>query len=77
MSHNCVQANDFHAYVLRGEDGITFTPHIDENYILSWENDGGLPNPPAICLRDIVKDIVGADGFVEVSDNEIDEILKG
>lgn len=25
-----------------GKDGITFVPHIDDEGILSWTNDGGL-----------------------------------
>lgn len=28
-----------------GDDGVTFTPHISEQGVLSWTNDGGLPNP--------------------------------
>lgn len=31
-------------------DGATFTPKIDENGILSWTNDKGLPNPPEVNL---------------------------
>ena len=31
-------------------DGATFTPSIDENGILSWTNDKGLPNPPEVNL---------------------------
>ena len=34
-----------------GKDGITFIPHISSDYELSWENDGGLENPPSINLR--------------------------
>ncbi len=31
-------------------DGATFTPNIDENGIMSWKNDKGLPNPPPVNL---------------------------
>lgn len=33
-----------------GSSGITFTPHIDENNVLSWTNDGGLENPESVEL---------------------------
>lgn len=51
---------------VQGENGATFTPHI-ENGVLSWINDGGLPNPePVTIVRDytnlgkIVKHILGS-----------------
>ena len=31
-------------------DGVTFIPHISEDYILSWTNDGGLQNPDPVDL---------------------------
>lgn len=31
------------------KNGVTFTPSID-NGVLSWTNDGGLPNPPPISV---------------------------
>ena len=34
-----------------GADGVTFTPSIDEQKILSWTNDGGLDNPEPIDLN--------------------------
>ena len=30
--------------------GTTFTPHVDENGIISWTNDGGLPNPEPVDI---------------------------
>lgn len=33
-----------------GGDGITFIPHISDDYILSWTNDGGLANPDPVDL---------------------------
>ena len=35
----------------KGEDGATFIPMTDENGNLSWVNDKGLPNPPAVNIR--------------------------
>lgn len=36
---------------VQGENGTTFVPKI-ENGVLSWENNGGLPNPPDFVLAD-------------------------
>lgn len=38
-----------------GHDGTTFIPHVDDNGLLSWTNDGGLPNPSPVSIK-------GADG---------------
>lgn len=34
-----------------GQSGATFTPHMTADGVLSWTNDKGLTNPPAISLR--------------------------
>lgn len=34
---------------VQGENGTTFIPKI-ENGVLSWTNDGNLPNPPDLVL---------------------------
>lgn len=34
-----------------GASGATFIPHIDENKILTWTNDGGLENPEPVDLN--------------------------
>ena len=31
--------------------GVTFTPHISEDHILSWTNNGGLENPEPVDLN--------------------------
>jgi hypothetical protein len=36
---------------IAGANGVTFTPHIDEKKILTWTNDGGLPNPAPVDLN--------------------------
>lgn len=33
-----------------GGSGATFIPHVSEDYILSWTNDGGLENPEPVDL---------------------------
>lgn len=36
---------------IAGASGATFIPHIDENRILTWTNDGGLDNPEPVDLN--------------------------
>ena len=36
---------------ITGASGATFTPHISEDKILTWTNDGGLPNPDPVDLN--------------------------
>lgn len=36
---------------LTGTDGVTFLPQVSPDGDLSWSNDGGLPNPPAVNIR--------------------------
>lgn len=36
---------------IAGAAGATFIPHIDENGILTWTNDGNLENPPPYDLN--------------------------
>ena len=31
--------------ITNSKDGVTFTPSVDSNGVISWTNDGGLPNP--------------------------------
>jgi hypothetical protein len=33
-----------------GGTGVTFIPHVSDDYILSWTNDGGLENPAPVDL---------------------------
>lgn len=41
----------------KGEfDGVTFVPFVSNNGIISWTNDGGLPNPTPV-------NIIGARGY--------------
>lgn len=37
--------------VIYGKDGVTFTPSVDEDGLLSWTNDGGLENPETTNLK--------------------------
>lgn len=34
-----------------GIDGVTFTPSVDNEGVISWTNDGGLPNPNPVSIR--------------------------
>lgn len=41
---------DKHKDELKGEKGTTFIPKISDEGVLSWTNDGGLPNPEPVEL---------------------------
>lgn len=43
-------------------DGVTFTPHVSSDHILSWSNNGGLENPEPIDLNPF-------DEWVEIEDD--------
>lgn len=32
-------------------NGFTFTPSVNDSGVLSWSNDGGLPNPPSVNVK--------------------------
>ena len=34
-----------------GIDGVTFTPSVSSDGVISWTNDGGLSNPPSMSIR--------------------------
>lgn len=34
-----------------GEDGATYTPLVSETGVLSWVNNGGLPNPDPVSIK--------------------------
>lgn len=44
-----------------GAAGVTFIPHVSEDYILSWTNDGGLENPEPV-------DLYPHDEWIELND---------
>lgn len=51
-----------------GENGATFTPHVDSNGYLSWSNDKGLKNPETVNIKGYtpIKNVDyydGEDGF--------------
>lgn len=33
-----------------GAPGVTFTPNVSAEGVISWTNDGGLPNPPPVNI---------------------------
>lgn len=34
-----------------GEDGVTFTPSVSASGVISWTNDGDLPNPDPVSIK--------------------------
>lgn len=78
MARGCIKADDCGAFLLKGEKGVTFTPNYDpETGMLSWSNNGGLENPPPVCIKgkDGVDGEDGDDYIVEITDEEIEDIL--
>ena len=43
----------------KGDDGVTYTPSVSSAGVISWTNDGGLPNPPPQSI----KGTDGEDGY--------------
>lgn len=43
--------NTIDAGYVGNSDGVTFTPHVSDDRILSWTNDGGLENPEPVDLN--------------------------
>ncbi len=53
---------------INGEDGVTFIPRVSEDGVLSWTNDGGLPNPEPVNIKgkdgvDGKNGVDGKDGY--------------
>ena len=55
------------------KNGVTFYPHVSDDGILSWTNDGGLPNPKPIKIRgkDGKTPVEGIDYFTEDDKSEM------
>lgn len=53
-----------------GENGATFTPSVTEAGVISWTNDGGLPNPNPVNIKGAKgddADIAGANAAIEAA----------
>ena len=50
---------------IQGETGATFTPNVDEDGILSWENDKDLPNPESVDLK-LLLEIAAAEDLAQI-----------
>lgn len=55
----------------KGDKGIVFTPSISEEGILSWTNDGELPNPPDLDLKEIPLKSITADKITDYTINNM------
>lgn len=58
-----------------GERGVTYTPYVSTDGVISWTNNGGLDNPPEVQLS-------AGEGFTEQDMNEVkqyclDAIMTG
>lgn len=52
---------------VKGVDGATFTPNI-ENNILSWTNNAGLPNPQPLDFNKILEESNEGDYWQDIED---------
>lgn len=48
---------------IKGEVGTTYTPSVSDGGLLTWENDGGLPNPPPVNIKGPRGDGIGVNGL--------------
>ena len=46
-----------------GDNGTTFTPAVSSAGVISWTNDGGLPNPDSVNIKGAKGDDGDAAGF--------------
>lgn len=60
----------------QGDKGEVFTPAISEEGILSWTNEGGLPNPPDLDLKEIPLKSITADKLSEELFEQINNLLS-
>ena len=51
----------------KGPIGTIYTPSVSNTGILSWENDGGLPNPQSRNIADAVKEAIGGFTFQKLT----------
>ena len=51
----------------KGPIGTVYTPSVSNTGILSWENDGGLPNPQSRNIADAVKEAIGGFTFQKLT----------
>ena len=64
---------------LKGDDGAVFVPEISEEGMLSWTNNGALPNPEPVDIvgRDGYTPLKGTDYFTEEDKDElVDRMLS-
>lgn len=43
--------------VLRGDQGFHFTPHITDDGVLHWTNNGNLKNPPPFKVKGSIENL--------------------
>ena len=51
VSSNIVETESDSLIGTPGIDGVTFTPSVSQEGIISWTNDGGLSNPTPINIK--------------------------
>ena len=41
-----------------GKNGATYVPAVDQNGVLTWENDQGLPNPEGVDMKALLQPVI-------------------
>ena len=52
---------------IQGPQGVTFTPHIEDG-VLSWTNDGGLPNPDPVQISQTTQQVIVEELYQDFGD---------
>lgn len=73
VSSNTIETESDSLIGTPGIDGVTFTPSVSQEGIISWTNNGGLPNPEPINI----KGIPGANGIDGAKGEKGDKGDKG
>lgn len=90
VSSNIVETESDSLIGTPGIDGVTFTPSVSQEGIISWTNNGGLSNPTPINIKgdkgdkgdkgnissDVINSIVVVDALPEVEEEGVLYLVK-
>lgn len=62
--------------VLKGDKGTTFTPHVTEEGLLYWKNDGGLINPTPVNIQGKQGEQGEIGRLTEEQEQKIDRVIN-
>lgn len=90
VSSNIVETESDSLIGTPGIDGVTFTPSVSQEGVISWTNNGGLSNPTPINIKgepgdkgepgnvssDVINSIVVVDALPEVEEEGVLYLVK-